>query len=91
MITYTRLADHWKDDEYLFAIYFPRLLDMTMASSTVSEYRKALLQDVRGEVLEIGFGTGLNLAHYPEQIQKLTTIDVNAGMTNGHAWRLPFS
>jgi len=59
---------------------FPRLLDWTMASPTVSKYRKALLQDVRGEVLEIGFGTGLNLACYPEEIQKLTTIDVNAGM-----------
>ncbi len=60
---------------------FPRLLDMTMASSTVSEYRRDLLQEVAGEVLEIGFGTGLNLAYYPENIEKLTTVDVNAGMT----------
>lgn len=59
---------------------FPRLLDWTMASPTVSKYRKALLQDVRGEVLEIGFGTGLNLAYYPEEIEQLTTIDVNSGM-----------
>ena len=60
---------------------FPRLLDMTMASSTVSQYRRDLLQEVAGEVLEIGFGTGLNLAYYPENIEKLTTVDVNAGMT----------
>lgn len=59
---------------------FPRLLDWTMASPTVGKYRKALLQDVRGEVLEIGFGTGLNLAYYPEEIEQLTTIDVNSGM-----------
>jgi len=59
---------------------FPRLLDWTMASPTVSKYRKMLLQDVTGEVLEIGFGTGLNLAYYPEYIQQLTTIDVNSGM-----------
>ncbi len=59
---------------------FPRLLDWVMVGSTFSKYRKALLQDVRGEVLEIGFGTGLNLAYYPEEIQSLTTVDVNAGM-----------
>ena len=59
---------------------FPRLLDWTMTSPNISEYRKMLLQDVTGEVLEIGFGTGLNLAHYPEQIKQLTTIDVNPGM-----------
>ena len=59
---------------------FPRLLDWTMVSPTVSKYRKRLLQDVRGDVLEIGFGTGLNLAYYPEEIQSLTTVEVNAGM-----------
>jgi len=59
---------------------FPRLLDWTMASSTMSKYRKQLLQEVAGEVLEIGFGTGLNLAYYPETITHLTTVDVNAGM-----------
>lgn len=59
---------------------FPRLLDWTMASSTMSKYRKQLLQEVTGEVLEIGFGTGLNLAYYPETITHLTTVDVNAGM-----------
>lgn len=59
---------------------FPRLLDWSMDSPSVSNYRKALLQDVTGEVLEIGFGTGLNLAYYPEQIKKLTTIDINSGM-----------
>ncbi|PNW32135.1 UNVERIFIED_CONTAM: ubiquinone biosynthesis methyltransferase UbiE [Euhalothece sp. KZN 001] len=59
---------------------FPRLLDWTMASSTMSKYRKQLLQEVTGEVLEIGFGTGLNLAYYPEEITHLTTVDVNAGM-----------
>lgn len=59
---------------------FPRLLDWTMASSTINHYRKTLLKDVTGEVLEIGFGTGLNLAYYPEHIENLTTVEVNAGM-----------
>ena len=59
---------------------FPRLLDWTMKSSTMSNYRKQLLQEVTGEVLEIGFGTGLNLVYYPKEVTHLTTVDVNAGM-----------
>jgi ubiquinone/menaquinone biosynthesis C-methylase UbiE len=31
-------------------------------------------------LLEIGFGTGLNLPHYPQGIRKITTVDPNAGM-----------
>lgn len=44
------------------------------------DYRQQVLSEVFGEVLEIGFGTGLNLPHYPEDIQKLTVIDANPGM-----------
>ncbi|MFP4133246.1 MAG: class I SAM-dependent methyltransferase [Halothece sp.] len=59
---------------------FPRLLDWTMAGSAIAQYRQMLLKDVIGDVLEIGFGTGLNLAYYPETINSLTTVDVNIGM-----------
>lgn len=39
--------------------------------------RVMLLEDVAGDVLEIGFGTGANLKHYPyEQLDSLTLIDV---------------
>lgn len=61
-------------------IIFPRLLDWVMAGPVYAQYRRALLANVQGEVLEIGFGTGLNLPHYPKHIHKLTTIDPNPGM-----------
>lgn len=51
-----------------------------MADPTLAKYRQALLADVQGTVLEIGFGTGLNLAYYPEQVQKLVAIDANPGV-----------
>lgn len=51
-----------------------------MSDSTLAEYRQQVLAAVSGEVLEIGFGTGLNLPHYPERIQKLIVIDTNPGM-----------
>ena len=31
-------------------------------------------------MLEIGFGTGPNLLHYPEQVRNITTVDPNPGM-----------
>jgi ubiquinone/menaquinone biosynthesis C-methylase UbiE len=52
-----------------------------MRQDDLSELRRALLTDVRGEVLEIGFGTGLNLPHYPSEVKKLTTVDPNPGMS----------
>ncbi|MEM7771618.1 MAG: class I SAM-dependent methyltransferase [Cyanobacteria bacterium P01_A01_bin.37] len=60
-------------------VMFPRLLDWIMSNQEMTTYREALLRDVTGNVLEIGFGTGLNLPHYPPTIEKITTVDVNPG------------
>ncbi len=59
---------------------FPRLCDRLMGLPSLAGLRKELLADVGGDILEIGFGTGLNLAHYPEQVRRITTIDPNPGM-----------
>lgn len=61
-------------------VIFPRLLDWSLSVPKLAKYRQELLADVTGEVLEIGFGTGLNLAYYPCGISKITTVDVNPGM-----------
>jgi SAM-dependent methyltransferase len=41
----------------------------------MDEERGPTLADARGEVLEVGFGTGLNLPHYPPGVAKLVTVD----------------
>jgi len=46
----------------------------------VAKHRQQLLATVSGDVLEIGFGTGLNLPYYPAQVRRITTVDPNAGM-----------
>jgi ubiquinone/menaquinone biosynthesis C-methylase UbiE len=46
----------------------------------VAKHRRNLLATVRGDVLEVGFGTGLNLPHYPAQVRRITTVDPNPGM-----------
>ena len=58
----------------------PYCIDFAMSGSDLSEYRQQLLADVSGDILEIGFGTGLNLPYYPDKINKITTIDPNPGM-----------
>jgi len=54
---------------------FPRLMDWILRSDRYDKYRKATLATARGRVLEIGFGTGLNLPHYPSGVVSLTALD----------------
>jgi ubiquinone/menaquinone biosynthesis C-methylase UbiE len=52
-----------------------------MSREDFANYRRIVLADAVGSVLEIGFGTGLNLAYYPQgRVEKITTIDINPGM-----------
>lgn len=54
---------------------FPRILDWGVGAPEFGEYRRRALEPARGETLEIGFGTGLNLPYYPQAVTKLTAID----------------
>jgi methyltransferase OMS1 len=59
------------------------VLDGGKASSAlgIDQARRLLLQKARGNVLEIGVGTGLNLDSYDKtQITSLTLVDVSDGM-----------
>src|SRR3954447_16196262 len=42
--------------------------------------RRELLASARGRVLELGAGTGLNLAHYPAEIDELVLTDPEPAM-----------
>ncbi len=54
---------------------FPRLMDWALGTGRVQERRREALAPVYGSVLEIGFGTGLNLPHYPGAVTWLTALD----------------
>jgi ubiquinone/menaquinone biosynthesis C-methylase UbiE len=54
---------------------FPHLLDLAMSSRMLRQPRRRALAPARGRILEIGFGTGLNLAHYPPSVRRIEAID----------------
>lgn len=60
----------------LYASYiFPRLMDRVMRGQEFQRLRADLLKNAQGEVLEIGLGTGLNLACYPARVLRLRAVD----------------
>jgi ubiquinone/menaquinone biosynthesis C-methylase UbiE len=62
-------------------VVFPRLCDLALDNSHVAKNRRELLAAADGDILEIGFGSGLNLPQYPGHVRKITTVEPNAGMS----------
>ena len=52
------------------------------------KHRKELLERSAGYTIEIGAGTGLNLAHYPDDLDGLALVEPDAGMRRRLAERL---
>ena len=64
----------------------PRIIDLGMRGKDIGKERAEGLAGARGRVLEIGFGSGLNLEHYPrgaEGVERVTGLD-----PNDTAWKL---
>ena len=53
---------------WLFATLYDRALRQSEAAG-LRQWRRELLAQARGDVLEIGAGTGLNLEHYPQDVR----------------------
>jgi ubiquinone/menaquinone biosynthesis C-methylase UbiE len=65
----------------LYAKYvFPHILEYAMFSSILAACRKDTLSGTKGNILEIGSGTGMNLPYYPEHVQRITYVDANIHM-----------
>jgi ubiquinone/menaquinone biosynthesis C-methylase UbiE len=63
----------------LFAMYYDRFMARTEKAG-LRERRTALLGRAHGDVLEIGAGTGVNLALYPTTIASLTVTEPDSAM-----------
>ena len=56
-------------------------MQASLSVPAVTARRKRLLANVRGEILEIGFGTGLNLPFYPTQVRQITVAEPNSQLS----------
>lgn len=56
---------------------FPHLLNQVMQTPSLMEQRRELLLPISSEVLEIGFGTGVNLPFY-QNVDTLYALEPNA-------------
>jgi ubiquinone/menaquinone biosynthesis C-methylase UbiE len=53
----------------------PRIVDKTCALPELAGLRHRTLCGVRGVVVEIGFGSGHNLAHYPAVVDRVLAVE----------------
>lgn len=65
---------------FLRDVIAPRLLDYAMTRPWLAAYRARVLAPARGDVLEIGFGSGVNLPHYPDAVTSLAVLEPDPAM-----------
>ena len=53
----------------------PRIIDLAMRNKETARLRAAWIPQARGEVLEIGIGSGLNLPFYSHDVQRVYGVD----------------
>lgn len=53
----------------------PVALDKICGSKGFAPHRRATLARTHGTVLEIGFGSGTNLAHYPPEVERVLAVE----------------
>ncbi|OGU82627.1 MAG: ubiquinone biosynthesis methyltransferase UbiE [Ignavibacteria bacterium RBG_16_35_7] len=67
--------------KFYSSVIIPFFYDYLMDSPKINEGRKSLLSKItEEEILEIGFGTGINLKYYPRNVKKIIGVDANNGM-----------
>jgi ubiquinone/menaquinone biosynthesis C-methylase UbiE len=56
----------------------PRLTDKMLGTRAVTKLRRRAVDGLRGEVVEIGFGSGLNVPLYPPDVTTVYAVDPSA-------------
>ncbi len=58
------------DDQVL-----PRFINLVLNTKTVRPYRERVCAGLRGRVVEVGFGSGLNIPYYPAEVTSIAAIE----------------
>ncbi len=67
----------------------PHVIDFTCGMTLIGRQRALLIPEADGDILEVGFGSGLNLPHYrPERVRRFWALEPAAGMRQKAAARI---
>lgn len=61
----------------------PRIINVACGMKVSHEHRERVCTDLKGRVVEIGFGSGHNAAFYPDTVTEVTAVE-----PSDTAWRL---
>lgn len=61
----------------------PHIVERTCGVGELEERRRAVCEGLAGRVLELGFGSGLNCAHYPTGVTEVAAVE-----PSDVAWRM---
>jgi ubiquinone/menaquinone biosynthesis C-methylase UbiE len=53
----------------------PRVTDLLLGAGEIHKLRERVCRGLEGEVLEIGFGSGLNVEHYPAAVERVAAVE----------------
>lgn len=53
----------------------PRLIDLALRGGEISRIRRRATSGLSGEVLEVGFGSGLNVPFFPDTVTRVRAVD----------------
>jgi ubiquinone/menaquinone biosynthesis C-methylase UbiE len=53
----------------------PRIVNLACGRKDIAEHRRELAAGLTGAVVEIGFGSGLNVPYYPTAVTKVLAVD----------------
>ncbi|HUY86796.1 MAG TPA: class I SAM-dependent methyltransferase [Acidimicrobiales bacterium] len=55
--------------------FVPRIIDVAMGGASFAKIRQRVAGNLQGEVLEVGFGSGLNVPYYPDSVTRVQAVD----------------
>ena len=53
----------------------PRLVDRACGTAGLQRWRAEVMAGLAGRVVEIGFGSGLNVEHYPPEVEEVLAVE----------------